>query len=250
MIKAIVIEDEGVAARRLIKLLKAERVEVTATLGSNEELSTYLSGTERPDIFFMDIHLNDGIVFETLQRIEVKTPIIFTTAYDEFAIRAFKQKSVDYLLKPVDKSELTAALVKYNSIYQASTQELDIKTISALIQASSKKYRERIKVKIGDRYRSIKMNDVSMIYSASKITFVCTDEGRTYPIDQSLEAICKEVDASQFHRVNRSHLINIDFVSDVVAYSNSRLKVVIIGAEQEEIIVSRERVKAFKEWLG
>lgn len=249
MIRAVVIEDEGVAARRLIKMLENEEVVVLQTLKSNKELTTYFANQEMPDLFFMDIHLNDGIVFETLQQIEVKTPIIFTTAYDEFAIKAFKQKSVDYLLKPIEKKELSQAISKFKSMFQ-SMNPFDIKAITELIHSSNKKHRERIKVKIGDRFRSIKISDVALIYSESKITFICTEEGRSYPVDQSLESIREELDPSQFHRLNRSQVVNIDFVSEVVAYSNSRLKVSIIGSESREIIVSRERVKGFKDWLG
>ncbi len=127
---------------------------------------------------------------------------------------------------------------------------LDIKAISELINSTNRKHRERIKVKIGDRYRSIKISDVAFIFSESKITFICTEDGRSYPIDQSLESIGEELDPSQFHRLNRSQIVNIDFVSEVVSYSNSRLKVSIIGSESKEIIVSRERVKGFKDWLG
>lgn len=249
MIRAVVIEDEGVAARRLEKMLGKLNVKVDRIIGSNEDLQAYLSGEERPDLFFMDIHLNDGIVFETLQEIEVRIPIIFTTAYDEFAIKAFKQKSVDYLLKPVDHEELVSAIDKFKTIFRKENN-FDIKAISDLINNSNKKYRERIKVKIGDRFRSIKMEDVSMVYSESKITFVCTEEGRSYPIDQSLDALFSELDGSQFHRLNRSQIVNIDFVADVYAYSNSRLKVKVIGSEDREIVVSRERVKLFKDWLG
>lgn len=249
MIKAVIVEDEGVAARRLTKMLEAEEVTILATLSSNKTLSAYLEEGEEPDLYFMDIHLNDGIVFETLQRIEVKVPIIFTTAYDEFAIKAFKQKSVDYLLKPVDKGELRNALSKFQSIFQSEPQ-ISVTAISEMIQAAQKQYRERIKVKIGDRFRSFRMSDISMIYSESKITFVCTEEGRSYPIDQTLESISKELDPDCFHRLNRSQIVNIDFISEVVAFSNSRLKVSVIGREKDVIIVARERVRIFKDWLG
>ena len=249
MIRAVVIEDEGVAARRLSKMLSDADIEVKQVLKSNEELQAYLIGNERPDIFFMDIHLNDGIVFETLQKVEVKTPIIFTTAYDEFAIKAFKQKSIDYLLKPVDKSELNNAIAKFESMYPPQNG-LDIKAISALLNGNGQSYRERIKVKIGDKLRSIKMRDVTMLVSESKITFIRSEDGRAYPVDQSLEALGDELDPVQFHQVNRSQIVNIDFVVDVIAYSNSRLKVVVEGSETKEIIVSRERVRGFKDWLG
>ena len=249
MIRAVMIEDEGVASRRLTKMLIEEGVQVNQVLRSNQELQAYLLGSDRPDLFFMDIHLNDGIVFETLQKIEVKTPIVFTTAYDEFAIKAFKQKSIDYLLKPVDQEELHMALEKFKSMFQ-SGNALNIQAISALLNGKTTSYRERIKIKIGDKLRSIKMKDVAMVMSESKITFICNEQGRAYPIDQSLESLGAELDPGQFHRVNRSQIVNIDFVTDVIAYSNSRLRVVVDGSESREIIVSRERVKGFKDWLG
>lgn len=249
MIKAVIVEDEGVASRRLSKLLKEESIEILKVFKSNEELSAYLQGEERPDLFFMDIHLNDGVVFDTLQKHVVNTPIIFTTAYDQYAIKAFKLQSIDYLLKPIDKEELSVSIQKFKSIYK-NHEAVDILALTKLINASKNNYRERIKVKIGDRFRSFKVGDLSMLFSDSKITFICSEEGRAYPIDQSLESITESLDPSIFHRVNRSQIVNIDFISEVLAFSNSRLKVVIIGSEDREIIVARERVKNFKEWLG
>lgn len=249
MIRAVIVEDEGVAARRLTKLLANEGVEIINTFKSNEELLHYLQSANHPDLFFMDIHLNDGVVFDTLQKVVVKTPIIFTTAYDQYAIKAFKQQSIDYLLKPIDKDELKVSLDKFRSIYQ-DKRDVDMQTLSQMIMASNSTYRERIKVKIGDRYKSFKVSDLSMIYSESKITFICTEEGRSYPIDQSLESIIDSLDPSIFHRVNRSQVVNIDFISELLSYSNSRLKVSIIGSEAKEVVVARERVKVFKEWFG
>lgn len=249
MIKAVIVEDEGVAARKLSKLLIAQDVEILEICQSNKELHAYLMKDERPDVFFMDIHLNDGVVFDTLSEVEVTTPIIFTTAYDQYAIKAFKQKSIDYLLKPIDEEELQVSLSKYQSIYKTN-DVLDISSLSELIQSSKSSYRNRIKVKIGDRYKSFKTSDISMIYSASKITFIRTDEGRSYPIDQSVESIASELNPNLFFRVNRSQLVNIDFISEVVAFSNSRLKVTIIESENTEVVIARERVKLFKEWFG
>ena len=249
MIRAVIVEDEGVAARRLTKLLVNESIQIVEAFKSNEELLQYLQGAERPDLFFMDIHLNDGVVFDTLQKISVSTPIIFTTAYDQYAIKAFKQQSIDYLLKPIDTDELKVSLEKFKSMYRKK-DAVDIVALSQLINASKSSYRDRIKVKIGDRFKSFKVSDLSLVYSDSKITFICTEEGRSYPIDQSLESVSESLDPSVFHRVNRSQIVNIDFISEVLAYSNSRLKVSIIGSEEKEIVVARERVKTFKEWFG
>ncbi len=250
MIKAVIVEDEGVASRKLKAMLEAESLEVVAQLKSNKDLKAFLQKGTQPDLYFLDIHLNDGIVFEALGAIEISAPIIFTTAYDEFAIRAFKQNSVDYLLKPIQKEELQRAIAKFRSIYQQNTSPIDLKVINQLLNPTSDNYRSRIKVKIGDRLRSIKMNEVALFYSESKITFIRVEDGRSYPIDQSLEQISEELDPQQFHRVNRSQIVNIDFVSDVITYSNSRLKILLAGAAKVEIVVSRERVKEFKRWLG
>ena len=248
MIKAVIVEDEGVAARKLQKMLEQEGLEVIKSLKSNQELNTFLKSGITPDLYFLDIHLNDGIIFETLQTVDIKSPIIFTTAYDEFAIRAFKQNSVDYLLKPIDKDELNEAISKFKSIYQ-SNNSIDLQRISQLLHAQNPSYRDRIKIKIGDRLQIIKIEDVTMVYSDSKITFVQIASGRSYPIDQSLEHIFNDLAPSKFYRVNRSQIINVDYIKNVISFSNSRLKVIIENSTQE-IVVSRERVKAFKEWLG
>ncbi len=250
MIRTVIVEDEGVAARKLQAMLEKEGMEVIASLKSNRALQNFMSSSDPPDLYFMDIHLSDGIVFETLQSLTIKTPIIFTTAYDEFAIRAFKQNSVDYLLKPVDKTELKAALAKFNDLFQKEPQVDLNAAISQLLNNHKEDYRERIKVKVGDRLRSIKIEEAALFYSESKITFVLTAVGRAYPIDQSLEQISGELDPKRFHRVNRSQIVNIDFIDDVIAYSNSRLKVLLNNTTDHEIIVARERVKGFKAWLG
>jgi two-component system response regulator LytT len=250
LIRVVIVEDEGVAARKLEKMLEGEGLEVISSLKSNKALQSFISEQEAPDLYFMDIHLNDGVVFETLQTVEVKVPIIFTTAYDEFAIKAFKQNSVDYLLKPIDRIELRDAITKFKEIYQSDRQvDLNL-TISELLSAQQQKYRDRIKVKVGDHLRIIKMEEVAMVYSENKITFIQVANGRSYPIDQSLEQLFGELEPRRFYKVNRSQIINIDYVNDVIAFSNSRLKVFLMLKEAPEIVVSRERVKAFKEWLG
>lgn len=248
MIQAVIVEDEGVAARRLQKMLEKQGISVLKSLKSNKELSSFIDLNENPDLYFMDIHLSDGLVFETLQDNTVDVPIIFTTAYDEFAIKAFKQKSVDYLLKPIDMDELQQAIEKYRNIYEKDYNNEAIVAISKLLTSSNNEYRERIRVKIGDRLRSIKLDKVGIIYSESKITFLHT-EGRSYPIDYSIDQIIEQLNPSDFHRVNRSQVVHIDHIAEVIAYSNSRLKIVIDGSSQE-VIVARDRVKVFKAWFG
>lgn len=250
MIKAVIVEDEAVAARRMKSMLIAEDIDVIAIISSNQELALYLENSPDAELYFMDIHLNDGPVFGTLQAVEVKTPIIFTTAYDEFAVKAFKQNSVDYLLKPIEKDELHQAIQKFKTVYQKKSS-LDINLLSQLInQQQTKQYRQRIKVIIGDKIKSIKTEDAVLIYSDQKITFLQSSDQRSYPIDMSVEAIVKELDPAMFQKVNRAQVVNINYIQEVISFSNSRLKVKLQSAESHEVIVARERVKGFKQWLG
>ncbi len=249
MTKAIIVEDEAVAARRMQRLLEAQDIEVIQQIQSLRELNTYLDAGQLPDIFFMDIHLNDGIVFDALKDRKIQTPIIFTTAYDQYAIKAFKQNSIDYLLKPTDEEELEKALAKYRKL----SQIVDLSAITALLsskQTLQPAYKERISVRVGDKIRSINMSDIQFFYSADKSNFLYNVDGRSYPIEYSIEKISKLLDPSSFFRVNRGHIISIAAIKDVLAYSNSRLKVVITDATDHEIIVARDRVKEFKAWLG
>ena len=154
MINAIIVEDEGVAARKLKSMLVKENIEVEAIISSNKALQQCIRQRELPDLLFLDIHLSDGIVFDTLQSYPLEVPIIFTTAYDEFAIKAFKQNSVDYLLKPIDAQELHAAIEKFKAIYQ-SKPSLDVQKLVQLF-AQEPAYKERIKVKVGEHFKSIK----------------------------------------------------------------------------------------------
>ena len=232
-------------------MLEKQGLEVVGQFQSNRQLRSFLVQPDQPDLYFLDIHLSDGIVFETLQEVEVRTPIIFTTAYDEFAIRAFKQNSVDYLLKPINRNELKRAIDKFREVFQVKVPALDPALISRLLQQPAPtEYRSRVKVQVGDRLRSLKMEEIALLFSENKMTFVQLESGRSYPLDSSLESIAAELDPRQFYRVNRGQVVNIEFISDVVAYSNSRLKVLIHTKKAPDIVVARERVKAFKQWLG
>ena len=252
----MVIEDEGLAARRLIKMVEANDYEVVKHTKSIAASKDYLNAHEEPDLYLMDIHLSDGVVFELLQSMNLHAPIIFTTAFDQYAIKAFKQNSIDYLLKPIDEDELSQALQKFRKIESSkiasSENQLNMEMINQLLQKSTGavEYKERIRIKIGDHFKSVSIQDITHFYSEEKITFCQTKEGRSYPIDYSIESMHKELNPKDFHRVSRSVIVNINFVDDVISYSNSRLKVHVRGADQQEIIVARDRVKEFKNWLG
>jgi len=243
--KAVIVEDEAVAARRMQRLLASKGIEVLTTVSSNAELATYLAGHERPSVFFMDIHLSDGVVFDLLAEAKIEVPIIFTTAYDQYAIRAFKQNSIDYLMKPIDEDELEAAIAKLKKL-TAPVDLMALKTLLATKQ-SVPAYRDRISVKVGDKIRSIAITDVQLFFSADKIN---NHDGRAYPIDYTIEQIYGQLQPRQFFRVSRSYIVSITAITDVVSYSNSRLKVLIANSAAHDIIVARERVREFKSWLG
>lgn len=247
MIKAVIVEDEGVAARRMQRLLEARNIEVVKTITSNTDLAIYFKGPTQPDIFFMDIHLSDGVVFDLLSKTKTEIPIIFTTAYDQYAIKAFKQNSIDYLLKPIDEEELYAAIEKFKK----TNKLVDLSALTALISAQqvTTSYKDRISVKVGDKIRTIDMSDILFFYSSDKINYLYNKEGRAYPIDYSIEDIHKLLDPRKFYRVSRGYVVAISAIKDVIAYSNSRLKV-LIDKVDHDIIVARDRVKDFKEWLG
>ncbi len=257
MIKVMVIEDEGLAARRLIKMIEAADCDVIKHTKSIAETLKYLEKHEEPDLYLMDIHLSDGIVFELFQSRELYAPIIFTTAFDQYAIKAFKQNSIDYLLKPIDEDELNQAIDKFQKLHSPKGKKnkesnIDLEVISALLHKSNAapNFKERIRIKIGDHFKSLSIREITHFYSEEKISFCQTADGRNYPIDYSIEAIFNELNPNQFHRVSRSYIVNIDYIDDVISYSNSRLKVNVRGAGNKEIIVARDRAKAFKNWLG
>lgn len=247
MIRAVIVEDEGVASRRMQRMLEARGISVLTDLTSLAELENYLATAAQPDLYFMDIHLSDGVVFELLNDSKLETPIIFTTAYDQYAIKAFKQNSIDYLLKPIDDEELDKAIEKFKK----TNQSVDLSALSALLSAQHPQpiYKDRISVKVGDKIRTIDISEILLFYSSDKINYLHNQEGRAYPIDYSIEEIYKLLDPRKFYRVSRGHIVAISAIKDVIAYSNSRLKVVIDKVDQE-IIVARDRVKDFKQWLG
>jgi len=252
MTRVLIVEDEAIASRKLEKLLSQNQIEVLASLKGNEEIKTYLSEHPEPDLYFMDIHLNDGIIFEFLKDADIKAPIIFTTAYDEYAIKAFKQNSIDYLLKPIDPQELKQALDKFHKL-NAQNSQLDPKLLSQILMQSnnqSEDYKERIKIKIGDHFKSIKITDIALFYSKDKMNFALTTDARHYPIEYTLDNMFQELNPKNYFKVNRSYLISIDHINDIISYSNSRLKIIMNHAENHEIIVARERVQDFKSWLG
>ncbi len=248
MIKSVIIEDEKPAARRLQRMLEKLDVQVLVTLHTVEEAIEWFSINPPPELIFLDIQLSDGLSFGIFEAIEVNSPIIFTTAYDEYALQAFKLNSIDYLLKPIDDEELDAAIKKFQTTRSPGIEIPDLHHLKSLLNLP-KEYRKRFTIPVGQHLKIINVEDVCCFYSENKGTYLLTCEGRSYLLDCSLEKLEPELDPALFFRVNRKYIVQLKSLKDIITYSNQRLEVKLEEFKGEQIIVSRERVKDFKEWL-
>lgn len=249
--KTIIIEDEKPAARRLDRLLTKLNVEVSTMLHSVEESVQWFENNEHPDLIFLDIQLSDGLSFEIFDQVHVESAVIFTTAYDEYALQAFKLNSIDYLLKPIDGEELALALNKYKGL-RSSPQHvtLDLKEIRKLMTGSKdKEYKKRFTIRVGQHLRIVNVEEVECFYSENKGTYVVTSDGRNYLMETTLENLESDLEPTVFFRVSRKFFVNINFIKDIVSYTNSRLQIKLNRFNDQDIIVSRERVQEFKSWL-
>ncbi|HET8737785.1 MAG TPA: LytTR family DNA-binding domain-containing protein [Pricia sp.] len=249
--KTIVIEDEKPAARRLSRLLKNLEVEVATMLHSVEESIAWFRNNEHPDLIFLDIQLSDGLSFEIFDAVEVQSAIVFTTAYDEYALQAFKLNSIDYLLKPIDNGELEVAVTKYRRLRPERQKiTLDFEDIKKLLaDPLEREYKKRFTAKVGQHIKIINADEVECFYSENKGTYAATIDGRNYLLDTTLEHLERELEPESFFRVSRKFYVNIAYIKDIVSYTNSRLKIKLDRFSEQEIIVSRERVMDFKLWL-
>lgn len=249
--KAIIIEDEKPAARRLNRLLDGLNVAVATMLHSVEEAIDWFMNNEHPDLIFLDIQLSDGLSFEIFDHVSIKSAIIFTTAYDEYALQAFKLNSIDYLLKPIDDEELQKAVHKYQSL-KSETQKIkidfeDIKKL--LVNPAEREYKKRLTARVGHHLKIINIDEVECFYSENKGTYAATTEGRNFLLETTLENLESELAPKTFFRVSRKFYVNINHIKDIISYTNSRLQLKMNRFKEQEIIVSRERVKDFRLWL-
>ncbi|MBP6041129.1 MAG: response regulator transcription factor, partial [Flavobacterium sp.] len=219
---------------------------------SVEESLLWFQNNSHPDLIFLDIQLSDGLSFEIFEKIDIKSAVIFTTAYDEYALRAFKLNSIDYLLKPIDEEELATAISKFANQFQVnSVSNLDFEAIKRmLVNPISKEYRKRFSVKIGQQIKVIDIAEIECLYSENKGTYIHTSDNRDYLIDSSLEVVEAELNPNDFFRISRKYIIPLQSVKEIQMYSNSRLKISLPTFKADEVIVARERVSDFKEWLG
>jgi len=244
--KVVIVEDERLASKRLESLLvKAEPgIEIIQILESVEDAINWFSQNSKPDLIFMDIQLDDGISFEIFDAVKIDAPVIFTTAYNEYAIRAFKVNSVDYLLKPIEQEALETAIQKFKKLF-AESGDFETKLARVIGQISTQ-YKTRFFIKVGIRFKSIPVESICSFFVEERNTFLTTTEGKNYDLDHSLDQLQKMVDPKLFFRINRNYLVNINCIDEIISYSTNRLKLKLGKTEQ---IVSRDKVTDFKEWM-
>ena len=249
----LLIEDEPQAALRLEKLMLSiiPNAVLLSKLDTVKSSVQWLTTHPSPDLIFLDIQLGDGISFSIFDQVDVQAPVIFTTAYDEYALKAFKVNSIDYLLKPIDEENLRLALKKYESLTTAHSLNANkmMESVRLAMQMISKKYKERFVIKVGEHLRSVEVNEIVCFYSLEKTTFAQTKEGRKHILDFTLDQLVELLNPNRYFRINRKYIVAVDAIQDMISYTNSRIKLVLKDFDDEEIIVARERVQEFKDWL-
>lgn len=250
--KVVIIEDEPQAAQRLEKLIRSlePTVEILLSMDSVKQSVAWLKQGIVPDLIFMDIQLADGISFQIFEQCEVKSPVIFTTAYDVYALKAFKVNSIDYILKPVDADELKAALMKFKQLTKGGNEtKVILENIGQAVQMLTKRYKTRFMIKVGEHLRTIEVENILYFYSQEKTTFCVTHEGRNFILDYSMEQLEEMIDPERYYRINRKYLVASNAIQDIITYTNSRLRLVLKNSGDNDVIVARERVQEFKDWL-
>lgn len=248
----IIIEDEKPAARLLQRKVEKLGLQINILLHSVEESINWFQNNAHPDLIFLDIQLSDGLSFEIFEAIDIKSAVIFTTAYDEYALRAFKLNSIDYLLKPIDEEDLKTAISKFKNQFQKSSiASLDFEMIKKmLINPIDREYKKRFTIKMGQQLKMINIDEVECFFSENKGTYLHTFDNRDYLLDNTLEQLETELNPEDFYRVSRKFIIPMKAIKEIQLYSNSRLKVILPTYKEDEVIVSREKVGDFKTWLG
>jgi two-component system response regulator LytT len=248
----IIIEDEKPAARLLQRKLEKLGVKAEIMLHSVEEAIEWFSANQHPELIFLDIQLSDGLSFEIFETIEINSAVIFTTAYDEYALKAFKLNSIDYLLKPIDEDDLAAAVAKFQArLPQPEPLKLDFESIKSMLGSSSDKaFKKRFTIRIGQHLKIIPTADIECFYSENKGTYIHTADNRDYLIESTLEVLEQELDPKEFFRVSRKFIVPLNAIAEITIYSNSRLKIALPTYKADEVIVSREKVNDFKSWLA
>ena len=254
--RVLIIEDEKPAADKLALLLKRydPDIEILQRLESVADSIEWLGqNTQAIDLIFMDIRLTDGISFEIFRQVRINKPVIFTTAYNEYALEAFRVNSIDYLLKPVSYDDLLRSMNKLSILREnliSGSQRLELEEMAKVLDQYQRNFKQRFMVRVGDHIRSIPVEQITMFYADGRVVYILTTQGREYIVDFKMEELEEVLDPELFFRINRTFTIRIDGIKDVIIHSNSRLKVILHQTFDKELIVSRDKVNLFKTWFG
>ncbi len=249
----LIVEDEHHAVKRLVSLIQQIRpsANILTSIDTVEDAVEWLTSHPAPDLAFFDIQLADGLSFDIFTKVNLTHPIIFTTAFDEYAIRAFKVNSVDYLLKPIQEEELTHAFQKFEQLYQHQPTQYDAQSIQQMLRSMmQKEYTERFLVKVGQQMTHIDVAQIAYLFSENSLTFLKTFSAQKHLLDYTLDQIEEMVSPKLFFRINRKVIVHINAIERVAPYFNNRLALKSNPRSDIDLIVSRDRVKDFKRWLG
>lgn len=242
--KAIILEDELIASRRLERMIEEVNpdVQVIRTFETIEDISEYLNAHEHPDVLFLDIHVADGNSFELLRTIDIKSKVVFVTAFDEYAVEAFRKNAIDYLLKPIKIDELREAISRVKASPRISAEAIE--------RLSPETSSNRFLIRFGAKLYVVKHEDIAYVYSENKISYFIQHDGKKVPSDLRMQDILDTLNPDLFFRLNRQCIANINAVGDILSYSKSRLRVKLIPPLNEDLVVSTETTPDFKLWLG
>jgi len=246
----IIIEDEILASERLARMLKqvSGNIHIQAKLQSLKQAIAWLK-KHQTELIFLDIQLSDGLSFEIFEQIPLSTPIIFTTAYNQYALRAFQHNSIDYLLKPIEKTALIRSITKYKNLKESYKPTVDYSDLLQAIQNPQKAYKQRFIVHAGQQIKAIPTQNIQYFYAHQKVVFLCTQQGQSYPIDYTLDRLVELLSPKEFFRINRKFLITFRSITKMFNLSRSRIKVELHPSSPLESIVSRDKYTKFKQWL-
>ena len=250
--RVVIIEDELPAANRLARMLQSitGEMDIVKRIDSVEAAVKYLGYAGNIDLIFMDIQLADGLSFDIFQQTEVKAPVIFTTAFDQYTLKAFKVNSIDYLLKPIDEKELKQAVEKYRQLYQRKENDFSEKIMKLVLEMNTARFKERLLIKRGQQLSYLKTEATAYCFADGKLCYAVDFSSNKYLLESNLSQLEEQLQPNKFYRINRHLLINIDSVSKVHTWLGGRLKLELLPSTRADTVVSRERVNGFKEWLG
>ncbi|MBU3744358.1 MAG: response regulator transcription factor [Sediminibacterium sp.] len=250
--KVFIVEDEQPAVTRLTKMLLElyPSIQITGQADSIEKAVAYFNNHKDDQLIFMDIHLADGSSFEIFNQTNIEAPVIFTTAYDQYALQAFKVNSIDYLLKPIDETELAKAIQKHEQLHSKKAETPTHQMLKLLKDLNSLSHKDRIMIKRGQQLSFLKIDQIACFFAEGKFAYAVDTHYNKYILDNTLSTLENEVSPRLFFRINRNLIVHIDAISKVHSWAGNRLQVELKGETQVDTVVSRERVTAFKEWLG